>query len=74
MILPLPIKEVGIGASETVGRSWIRSRHSGRELERIDRNQALRVGKWQRAQQYAVDQAEDGGCSPDPERQRHDYG
>src|ERR1700737_4439669 len=57
-ILPLPVKEVRIRGAERVGCREIRWRDSGRKLKRVDRNQPLRVRKWQGSQKNAIDQAE----------------
>src|ERR1700760_2992515 len=53
VILPLPVEEVGIGGADgPVGIEFV-GRCSGRKLHRVNRDQAIGMGKWQWANQYS---------------------
>ncbi len=70
MILLPPVEEVGIGTCLVTGRCKIRRRDSGSEFQCVDRDQTIRLGKRQGPQEDSIDQAEDGRCRADAERER----
>ena len=74
VILALPIEKVGIRSADVIGCRNVAGRDSCRNLQGLNREQTVYACEWQRAQEDAVDQAEDGGGGSDAESEGDDRG
>jgi hypothetical protein len=69
VVLPLPVKVVGIESSYRLARSRIGGEHARRKLQSVDGDETIAVRKRQRPQQDPIDQRENGRRCPDAKRQ-----
>src|SRR6266496_5577338 len=72
MVLPSPVKEIGIRTPHPVGSLEIAGSRTPWKLKRIDGHQLFSIRKWQWSQQNAIHQAEDRGSHSNAQGERED--